>query len=386
MSHSSSFVRPLTAAVAASALLAVMSTVPPAEAADPGVNPEPTTSLPAFTDRGESGEGFSWQEIDTGTGDLRGLDAVSAEVAWASDDSGKVLRTVDGGETFKNVSPSGQWSYRDVEAQSADVAQVLGVLCCSSSIIYRTTDGGRTWTETFKRESPNAGLNCMTMIDRRHGVVMANQVDGKFQVLVTSDAGRSWSYAPASGMPDALPGEIGFHLAGTCATATGRNVFFGTGGGEEARVFRSADYGLTWSVSSTPMASSEYEGIFALDFQTNRLGIAIGGHYGYPGRATDALARTTDGGVTWSLVDESRAPTGYRTGLAWYADHRGDAKASSDPRRSIVIAVGPTGSDVSFNRGKTWQQFDDSRFHAVECVVDACWASGSSGLIATLVS
>ena len=50
-----------------------------------------------------------------------------------------------------------------------------------------------------------------------------------------------------------------------------------------------------------------------------------------------------------------------------------------------MIAVGPTGSDVSLDRGKTWTQFDDGAFHSVECVLDHCWASGPSGRIALLV-
>jgi len=138
-------------------------------------------------------------------------------------------------------------------------------------------------------------------------------------------------------------------------------------------------------VSSTPIQSTESGGIFSLDFRTNRLGIAIGGDFATPDEATDALARSTDGGVTWELVDESVAPAGYRSGLAWYADQRGDTRTAIPAEQKVAIAVGPSGSDASFNRGKTWVQFDSGAFHGVQCAESACWASGPEGRIATLV-
>ena len=125
-----------------------------------------------------------------------------------------------------------------------------------------------------------------------------------------------------------------------------------------------------------------------MDFRTNQLGIAVGGDFALPDGAVDALARTTDGGVTWELVDAADAPTGYRSGSAWYADKRGDERATISPEQKMALVVGTTGSDVSEDRGKTWTQFDDGDFHSVECVEDAnaCWASGPDGRIAKLVT
>jgi hypothetical protein len=64
-------------------------------------------------------------------------------------------------------------------------------------------------------------------------------------------------------------------------------------------------------------------------------------------------------------------PGEYRSGSAWA---RGDT----------ALAVGPTGSDLSFDGGRTWKKFDTGSFDAVECVGSACWASGEQGRVATL--
>jgi photosystem II stability/assembly factor-like uncharacterized protein len=333
---------------------------------------------------------FSWQQMDTGSsGSFRGLDAVDANTAWVGSDSGEVLLTTDGGATFTNVTPEGaepDLLFRDIEAQGGGRAMALAVGPGEDSRIYRTNDFGTTWKEVFRNPDPDAFYDCMAMFNRKHGVLMGDPVDGKFQIQVTSDGGRTWVATPADGMPDALDGEFAFAASGTCINTNVRNAWFGTGGSTEARVFRTADYGQTWQVSSTPIRSTESGGIFSIDFRTNRLGVAIGGDFADPDHAVDALARSTDGGVTWQLVDESKAPGGYRSGSAWWSDHRGDQKVQIDDLQKTIFAVGPTGSDVSQNRGKSWQMFDTSAIHSVECVKRSlvCWSSGPGGWVAKL--
>lgn len=51
---------------------------------------------------------------------------------------------------------------------------------------------------------------------------------------------------------------------------------------------------------------------------------------------------------------------------------------------SFALAVGPTGSDVTRDGGRTWTRFDTGSFDAVACAGAACWASGEKGRIARL--
>jgi hypothetical protein len=70
------------------------------------------------------------QPVPTGsTQQFRGLDAVSTRIAWVGGSAGQVLRTTDGGRTWKDVSPPGSTGllFRDVEAQSAYKASVLAI-------------------------------------------------------------------------------------------------------------------------------------------------------------------------------------------------------------------------------------------------------------------
>jgi hypothetical protein len=49
-----------------------------------------------------------------------------------------------------------------------------------------------------------------------------------------------------------------------------------------------------------------------------------------------------------------------------------------------LIAVGPTGSDVSFDGARRWTAFDAEPYDAVDCVRGTCWASGPAGAVAVL--
>ena len=51
----------------------------------------------------------------------------------------------------------------------------------------------------------------------------------------------------------------------------------------------------------------------------------------------------------------------------------------------LALTVGPTGSDYSYDGGRTWRRFDTGSFDAVICAPDrSCWASGEQGRVAIL--
>ncbi|MDG4821636.1 oxidoreductase [Asanoa sp. WMMD1127] len=316
----------------------------------------------------------SWELSPTGsTARLRGLSVVSASTVWASGSEGTVLRTVNGGRTWSSVGPpdTAALQFRDIEAFDARRAVALSIGSGEESRLYRTADGGRTWTESFRNTDPAAFYDCLTFLDERHGLALSDPVGGKFRILATSDAGRSWSVLPSAGMPDALPGEFAFAASGTCLVAAGGRAYFATGGGATARVFRSDDLGRTWRVTDTPVPSGPSAGIYSLAFRDRDHGVAVGGDYAAPTAAPDGAAVTRDGGRTWTPAP--REPGEYRSGAAWMT------------RLGPVLAVGPTGSDISFDGGRHWSLFDSGSFDAVECAgLAVCFASGEQGRVARL--
>ncbi len=184
----------------------------------------------------------------------------------------------------------------------------------------------------------------------------------------------NWTRQPGDAIPAVIESEGAFAASGTCLVVHGdRSVWFGTGGGKVARVFRSVDRGRSWSVHETPiLAGNASSGIFSLAFGSSNDGIAVGGDYKQPERSDRIVARSSDGGRSWSAANAS-GPRGYRSCVVIVPGTSG----------KTVAAVGPSGSDFSADGGANWQPLGELGFHAVGFAgpIDAGWAVGENGAI-----
>ena len=329
---------------------------------------------------GPDGGSPSWREgVVDADQSFRGLDAVDRRTAWVAGGSvteggpGRVYRTTDGGGSWEDVSPPGAdgLMFRDVEARGKQEAVVLAIGPGEASRIYRTTDGGRSWDAAFVNDDPAAFYDCMTFYPGgRRGLAMSDPVDGKFRILATHDAGRSWTVLPDEGMPEAST-EFGFAASGDCLVTAGHTAYFGTGGGA-SRVFRSDDFGRTWTASDSTIPAGEAAGVFALAFRTPQQGVAVGGDFESPADGADAVAVTRDG-ETWANAGD--------------LGHLAEDAAYLPGRHHPLLVTGESGdvmgTSISLDGGGTWTQVSETGFHALDCTRDgSCWAAGGAGRVA----
>jgi photosystem II stability/assembly factor-like uncharacterized protein len=320
---------------------------------------------------------LSWQPQQSGvTVRLRGVSAVSAQVAWASGANGTLLRTADGGAAWTKLpSPQGaeKLDFRDIDAVGERVAYALSIGSGETSRIYKTSDAGATWTLQFANTDPKVFLDAMAFRDADHGFAFSDSVDGQFVILATANGGASWDRIPADRLPPALPGEGAFAASGTNVAVLGSNVWIGT---TASRVLRSADGGRTWAVSPTPVATGNATGIFSIAFKDANHGVVVGGDYTKESQAGDNVAITTDGGATWTRPRTN--VSGFRSVAAWV------------PGTRTLLAIGPAGADVSADDGQTWSATTIGAPGAQPAGFDAFslapgttvgWASGSAGRI-----
>lgn len=310
------------------------------------------------------------------TASFRGLAVASPRVVWASGTGGTFAVTTDGGATWRADTVPGATAldFRDVHAADAGAAWLMSAGEGPQSRIFRTADGGRSWTLRYTVPGPQGFLDGMAFRGGASGIAYSDPVDGRFLVLATED-GDGWSPLPDGSFPAALPGEAGFAASGTGIAVRGDRVWFGTGGGPQARVFRSEDRGRTWEAAPTPLAAgSAGAGVFSVAFWSDRDGIAVGGDYTKPGESAGNVARTEDGGRTWRPI-RGAPPRGYRSGVAWVPG----------TRPLLLVAVGITGSDYSTDGGESWTPIDTVEYNAVAAAgPDAVWAVGPKGKVAKL--
>lgn len=284
----------------------------------------------------------SWTVQTSGvTARLRGVSAVNARVAWASGSGSTVLRTEDGGASWKTLAvTSDAVDFRDIDAIDEKTAYVLSIGNGDASRIYKTTDGGKNWTLQFRNTDPKRFLDAMSFWDADHGIVIGDSIDCHFDILLTGNGGGTWTRVPPDTLPPALENEGAFAASGTNIAVYGKNyAWIALGAAARSRVLHTRDGGRHWKVFETPIKSGQSSGIFSIAFRDSRHGVIVGGDYQKEKEAIDNLAITSDGGATWKLA---KGLSGFRSVVSYV------------PGTTSLIALGPAGGDYSTDDGQTW--------------------------------
>jgi photosystem II stability/assembly factor-like uncharacterized protein len=307
---------------------------------------------------------------------FRGVCAVSPKIAWASGSKSTIVRTINSGKSWTTHRVQGMdtLDFRDIQAFDGDNAIVISA--DSPAKIFKTINGGKSWMETYSNSEPGIFFDSMAFWNRNEGIAFSDPVAGAFFVITTKDGGNSWQRIAPGKLPTPLKGEAGFAASGTCLTVQGNaNVWFCTGGGA-ARVIYSNDKGFSWDTANTPIISGKpSRGAFSIIFKDEMQGVVVGGNYKEEKEINKNAAITSDGGKTWKLVEQA-PPSGFRECVV-YIPALG---------KDVMITVGPSGCDISYNNGKNWRQFSTKGFHSISVAPGSttAWAVGANGSIARL--
>ena len=318
---------------------------------------------------------FEKQSVPS-TASCRSLSAVNAQIAWAGCTGGHVFRTIDGGAnwTADTVAGAARLDFRGIKAFDANTAVIAsaGPAEQGQAHIYRTVDGGKHWSLTWSDTTKGIFLDGLAFWDTRHGFTFSDPVGGKLVILTTDDGGSSWTRTPPANIPPVITGEAAFAASNTQLAVQGSsNAWIATGGGKEARVFRSTDRGRTWSVSSSGLPGAASSGLFGIAFSDALHGLALGGDYAIARGPTDRAIRTSDGGVTWTEANMAR-PDGVSTGLVF-------VPGSAPP---TFVAVGAHGTAVTRNFGASWTFGDTLTYWGVGFAGPVGFAAGPRGRVA----
>src|SRR5215469_8498958 len=94
---------------------------------------------------------------------LISVSPVNSRVVWAAGTGGTYVVTKDGGEHWRAAVVPGAKTlqFRDVEGVSEKVAYLMSIGNNTTDFrIYKTIDGGATWTVQFTNQTVNAFYDC----------------------------------------------------------------------------------------------------------------------------------------------------------------------------------------------------------------------------------
>lgn len=307
-----------------------------------------------------------WTMQSSGTtSGLRGISSVDGRVAWASGTDGTVLRTVDGGAHWKTCAiPDGAGDgatldIRGVQAWDAKEALVMASGPGAKSRLFRTVDGCRSWIPELKEEAPQGMMDALVFQhgdfgfaigDDRTGVLVGEPVGSQFETKVMV-LGKGW-FEDVNGCK-AQAGETAFAFSNSSIFVFGsRRYVLGVGGKAGASVLISPlMFNTAGSDPCRRVAVPIAGGVYSVYFRDLKQGLVVGGDAKKPEDGGASAALTSDMGLHWKAA--TTPPHGFRSAVAW-----------SDGLQAWV-AVGPNGSDVSRDDGKTWSRLDDGAWNAL---------------------
>jgi len=324
---------------------------------------------------------LSAQEIKllhhSGNASLRGLSVVSNEIVWTSGSNGIVIRTTNGGLSFQTIKPKGyeRRDFRDIEAFDSSTAIIMAV--DTPAIMLKTTDGGQTWKKVFEDKRPGMFLDAMDF-NGSTGVVVGDPIDGKMFRAYTFDQGESWTIDQSS--PELSDGEAFFASSGSnvkfvsMSAAANKKMkgiqkaIFITGG-IRSRMFlgnNSFDIPVHSGKNSTGANGFTIE-------PRGKYGFICGGDFAYPKRNDSSLVLFEIKKDKVNFSYPATPPSGYKSAVTF-------AKVYT------LIACGTSGIDLSTDNGKNWKKISDLPFHVCNAVYGSgkVWLAGPKSTIAVL--
>jgi photosystem II stability/assembly factor-like uncharacterized protein len=258
--------------------------------------------------------------------------ALSPGTLYAADSTDAVYRSKDGGQTWTTLPGMPDPIGEGLASLAVDARDPERLYASTFSTAFYSPDGGRTWHETGDEHL--SGMTFVVDPTRAHTVYALR--DATFDALyVSTDGGVSWTSE-----------ESRLEILGTALSVTvgGSGTAYAavSGGGVTTRIYASADGGTTWV------------GAGSLDDQ-------IGTIVADPGRRPRLYASSVAGvylspnrGTSWSLANTGFTP---RTFFELLSDPSAAGTlygAASVPPGYLVPAVATT-----TNRGNTWNLHDD---------------------------
>ena len=302
--------------------------------------------------------GTTWSAVSTPSAPCAAIDgSAGSDTVYMACGSGRVMRSDDRGATWVSVNAPTSHGFHYIAVQDALTAYVAASTTIAgdrATYVWRTTDGGATWSSTHIMTLTGQYTGWTTIDVSPTGTIIGTGWGG-MGVWRSTDVGASFTKVA----------NFNFHGSASIGTTW-------LGSAYDLSTYRSTDDGFTWS--TTTVSTSSPDRIEGMSADVDGLRFVMVG-------VGDTVTRSTDGGFTWSEVS-SPYPT-YETvvhfeGRAFAAfGTAGNAVRSSDGGSTIStlsipttnalrdsvrtprgtgIVVGASGTILrSTDRGATWQ-------------------------------
>jgi photosystem II stability/assembly factor-like uncharacterized protein len=316
---------------------------------------------------------LTWNIFNSNTGaSFRAASVADDSVAWIAGTNGWIGRTLNGGNSwsYNQVPGFEKLDFRSLYAHDEKNAVIANAGYPANILV--TNDGGRSWKTVFILRDSAAFIDGIDFWNRNEGIIYGDPMNSKMFLLRTNDGGNTWIASPDNERPTLNEGEASFAASGTNIKCLGKSTVVIATGGITSRLWKSEDKGRSWSKSAVPIIQGKpTTGIFSVAINKKNA-VVVGGDYIQDTLKLNHVFITKDGGKTWMHPD---TPTrGYRE-CVQYLDSQ------------LLIATGPTGTEISLDGGLTWRPESDEKYlHVVRKARkgDLIVIAGGQGKVGTI--
>ncbi len=223
--------------------------------------------------------GENWVPLDADVSyDLKAVDFVDDNIGYIGGPgvlAPTLLKTTNGGSSWTNIAPAIIGNILDIKFTSSTTGFILTT--SASTPLMKTTNGGSSWTHV-------TGFTGSVISSSKLYLKSSSEVYvyGDYQTYFSSDGGNSWS--EVSDLSAKYFYSISFPSSNVGYAINNSN--------DEAYLYKTTDAGVSWTnqgiISSLRIRS--------MNFSSDLVGYAVGESF---------IIGTTDGGVTWSLLNSN---------------------------------------------------------------------------------
>lgn len=297
---------------------------------------------------------------------LRGISVSDSSVAWLSGANGTILRTINGGKHWEQLSPPDLDSldFRSIVAFGSTEAIIASA--GYPSRVYKTIDAGQKWTLVHENLDSAAFMNSIAFKNDQDGIIAGDQLDGRHLILITKDGGDHWARIDSLGIPQPLINENGFAASGSCIAISPKKEYLIALGGGHSRVFTSSN-GIDWKADESQLKTNgPASGIYSIAAAPHAT-LVVGGDYTKADSAHQAAILFE--GKSW------KKNSGYLNGYRSVIDY----SISCD----CWLSAGINGIDVSYNNGQSWKSISNLNINTLQFTANSgvAYAANSQGKI-----
>jgi hypothetical protein len=280
---------------------------------------------------------------------FRGLSAVNDEVVWVSGNNGQVGRSTDGGQhwTWFTVPGFEKRDFRDIEAFDVNTAVIMAV--AEPANILKTTDGGKTWKTVFTDTTKGMFLDAMDFRGSS-GVVIGDPVNGKIFLAFTGDRGDTWKVSNVLNSISPAEGEAFFASSGTNITLLPSTIIpVFVSGGKKSLIYNSTSASM--ELPLVQGGESTGANSLALAPAGEPAGFIVGGDFKRDTVASGNAALFKLYPLTFRLPETP--PHGYRSSVCYLS-------------KKSLICCGTSGIDISTDGGMHWKLISRESYHVCQ--------------------